>query len=283
MKFYKLLYFFLVALIFTACQKDEQNEIETNSDSSIANTEVSNKYRLLDISPNIYHDYFKITDNTIGFNNLKSTTNAEYSLVQKIEIQDYVNKFVSLDGEKMVLEGTAKGSKFNEAEIYGKTISLNFENNKSSNKGSNGTANVELYIPKKLNISKPVQQLDSKVSILAYYKNFLLEWNADPKNEEGLMVAVEYLGETLSKNGNKLVRKNIVNVDHIKNDNGKYILKQAMFEDIPNLSFINIILMRGNVDITEIEGRSYKTYAESHQRVPILLVKDLNSVRGFNE
>lgn len=279
MKLKKITYLLLFAIIFTSCQKDEQNEIEMTTEATSANKEISNKYRLLDISPNAYHDYFKMTDNTLGFNNLKSINNTQYSLAQKIEIQDYANKSVSLNGQKMALGETAKGSKFSESEIYGKTISLNFKNKKSSNDATE----VELYIPKKLNVSNPVQQIDSKVSILAYYKNFLLEWNADPKNEEGLMVAVEYLGETLTKDGNKQERKNIVNVDHIENDNGKYILKEAIFEDIPNLSFINLILMRGNVDISEIEGVSYKTYAESHQRIPILLVKDLNSVKGFNE
>ncbi|WP_405199300.1 hypothetical protein [Christiangramia sp. LLG6405-1] len=279
MKFNKLLYILFLTAVLTSCEKDEETGIDSLPGEQSFNTEISNKYRLLDLSTNAYHDYFKMTDNTLGFNSLKSSHHKEYSMVQKSEIQNFENKSVSLNGQKIALNESNKSRKFDDSNIYGKTLNLSFTNNKSSGESTE----VELYIPKKLNISKPVQQLDSKVSILAYYKNFLLEWNSDPKNEEGLMVAVEYLGETLSKDGNKLNRKNIVNVDHIENDNGRYILKEAMFDDIPNLSFVNLILMRGNVDIIEIEGASYKTYAESHQRIPILLVKDLNSVKGFNE
>ena len=51
-----------------------------------------------------------------------------------------------------------------------------------------------------------------------------------------------------------------------------------LFKDIPNLSFVNLILLRGNVTIEEIEGQDYKFFVESHQRLPFVLVRDLNTV-----
>lgn len=278
MTYKKIKYILLLSLmVFASCQEEDNTTIEPKGNAETINSEISNKYRLLDISPNVYHDYFKITDNTIGFNNLKPNGKADYSLAQQIEVLDPNNKSVSLNNQKMVLGENNKASDFNQADIYGRTISVNIMGNKSSN----NPTEVKLYIPKKLNVSKPVLQTDTKTSILAYYKNFLLEWNADSKNEEGLMVAVEYFGETIGDEDE--VREHIQNVDHIENDNGKYVLKSAMFEGIPNLSFINIVLLRGNIDISEIDGESYKTYAESHQRIPILLVKDLISVKSINE
>ena len=282
MKFTSIIYTFFFLIIFTSCEKEDPNEEDTSFEAAAANNNIANKYRLLDISANAYHDYFKITDNTVGFNSLKSASNGEHSLVKKIEISNEIKKSISLNRQKIPLGKNSSTEEFDGSEIYGKTISLNYGTKKETNKNSEDSAEIKLYVPKKLNISKPVQQTNTKTSILAYYKNFVLEWNADPKNQEGLMVAVEYLGETLSGIENDEMAS-IVNVDHIENDNGKYILKQAMFDDVPNLSFINIILLRGNVDIREIEGETYKTYAESHQRIPVLLVKDLNSVKGFND
>lgn len=72
------------------------------------------------------------------------------------------------------------------------------------------------------------------------------------------------------------------NINHIEHDNGKYVLKNAMFEDVPNLSFIEIVLLRGNIAIDEINGETFKTYAESHQRIQVLLIKDMNSIKSFD-
>jgi hypothetical protein len=103
-------------------------------------------------------------------------------------------------------------------------------------KSSGNNKSVELYIPKKLIVSKPVAK-DGK-SVYAYYKNLSLEWNADPKNENGLMIAVEYFGETVGRTN---TGKHLQIIDYIEEDNGKIILKDKMFDDIPNLSFVDIV------------------------------------------
>ncbi|MEZ4795693.1 MAG: hypothetical protein R2785_00870 [Flavobacteriaceae bacterium] len=45
---------------------------------------------------------------------------------------------------------------------------------------------------------------------------------------------------------------------------------------------MHIVLLRGNVVIEEIEGELYKFYAESHMRLPITLVKDINTVKKID-
>lgn len=147
-------------MVFASCQKEDNTTIEPKGYAETINSEISNKYRLLDITPNVYHDYFKITDNTIGFNNLKPNGKADYSLVQKIEVLNPNNKAVSLNNQKMVLKDNNKSKIFNQADIYGKTISINIRGNKSAD----NSTEVELYIPKKLNVSKPVLQTDTKTS-----------------------------------------------------------------------------------------------------------------------
>lgn len=110
MNYKQIKYMFLFSLIaFASCQKEDNITIESVDLEETVNSEISNKYGLLDITPNVYHDYFKITDNTIGFNNFKPNANADYSLVHKIEVINPNNKGVSLNNQKMVLGENKKG------------------------------------------------------------------------------------------------------------------------------------------------------------------------------
>jgi len=111
---------------------------------------------------------------------------------------------------------------------------------------------------------------------LCYCEGFVLEWNADPNNEEGLVIIAEYFGENVIPENSD--DSHLQNVDMIENDNGKVVLNASIFNNIPNLAMVDLILLRGNVKIEEIDGETFKFYAETHQRMPIILVKDLSSV-----
>jgi hypothetical protein len=261
-------------VIFTSCEKDNEIGGKTIAGEVVKEVNITNEYRLLDYTINKYHDYFKTADNIIGFNNLKSGFQANYSLVENIDLKNKNLKTVMLDNKKIVANGTKNELNLEEFEIFGKTISISINNNKNEE----NSQIIEMYIPEKLEISKPVAEAGK--SVYAYYKNFIIEWNADFKNDNGLMVAVEYSGETV---GQKNSEKHLQVIDYIEEDNGKFILKETMFDDIPNLSFIEIVLLRGNIDINELDGETYKTYAEAHQRIPVLLIKDLDSVISSDE
>lgn len=126
-----------------------------------------------------------------------------------------------------------------------------------------------------MNITKPLPAGDD-IFVYAFYKDFKLEWNADPKNEEGLMVAVMYDGSNVIPENNENVI--IKNIDYIKEDNGKFILNNHIFDDIPNHALVDIMLLRGNVQIEEFDDETYKLYAESHQTISLVLIKDMDSV-----
>jgi len=44
------------------------------------------------------------------------------------------------------------------------------------------------------------------------------------------------------------------------------------------MAIVHIILLRGNVALKDIEGESYKFFAESHMRLPIILIKDVSTI-----
>lgn len=59
----------------------------------------------------------------------------------------------------------------------------------------------------------------------------------------------------------------------VVDDTGQAILKKEMFEDIPDFAMINITILRGNIDIVELEKRAVKLYAASNSSITVVLAK----------
>ena len=70
----------------------------------------------------------------------------------------------------------------------------------------------------------------------------------------------------------------MVNVDYIPNDNGIATLNPDLFQNIPNLAYADVSLIRGDVKLIDFNNETYKIYAESHMKLPIIVVKDINKI-----
>ena len=260
--------------IISSCQKEENSVTNTDSFDPIKQ-EPKAKYNVLDYTVGNYKNYLIQTNEVLGFHSSQRSLGPSSTFSNFTTLNFRSLNLVKINGKK-IKKGETKNSieNFDSDQIFGKTLRFEVLGDKKSKEDT-------LYIPKKLNISKPELQDKRMDAILAYANDFSLEWNADPKNTEGLMIAVFYNGENaVSKNSeNVLVR----NIDHIEKDNGKYVLNEAMFDEIPNLAFVDIVLLRGNVQIENIDDTSYKIFAESHQRIHLLLIKDKNSIQTIND
>lgn len=91
-----------------------------------------------------------------------------------------------------------------------------------------------------------------------------------PKNEEGLMSS-----NVVPENDENVIVKNI---DYIKEDNGKFTLNNSIFDNIPNHALVVLMLLRGNVEIIEYNSETYKIFAESHQIISLVLIKDMSTI-----
>jgi len=133
-----------------------------------------------------------------------------------------------------------------------------------------------MYVPNIVSITNPAVKTEQEQYPLCDSKNFVLEWNADPLNKEGLVVIAEYFGFNAIPSDAQ--QTHILNTDYITLDNGKATLNPDLFNGMPNMAIVHIILLRGNVAIKDIEGESYKFFAESHMRLPIILIKDVSTI-----
>ena len=110
-------------------------------------------------------------------------------------------------------------------------------------------------------------------------KRLFLKWNTDLKNENGLVVVVEWSGMYVTgQKENKYVR----NIDVITDDNGSTTLKNEIFNGIPENAIAFITLLRGNIAIVDDyyskQGNvdPYSLIAETHAILPFVLVRNLN-------
>jgi len=272
----KIKYFLLVTILIAITSCENENNIKDIPQENSENYESpEKKFKILDFDAGAYENYLKQTDNKVGFHSLKPFKDREHSTIKDVFLSNGNQPIISLNGKKLISDptSTSKISEFSNDEIYGKTIKFGFKKTENSKEAEN--SNKEMYIPKKLNILKPLP-LENDIFIYAFYKDFKLEWNADPINEEGLMVAVMYDGSNvIPENDENVIIKNI---DHIELDNGEFTLNNAMFENIPNHALVDIMLLRGNVQIEEFNDESYKLFAESHQTISLVLIKDMSSI-----
>ena len=236
-------------------------------------------YNLLDYTPNVYHDYFSYSDHTIGFSAikldpLKTHFNSQRNLINdKADFEIKINKF-----EVAGKGGSSKMSKEEIDNIYGKELSIDIVlSNGKTFKNGETKKDISMYVPKKINISNPKVEDEGDVMPYCYYDGFLLEWNADPKNEEGLVVVAEYFGATAIPKDN--IEPTIINTDIIDMDNGTVILDNDLWEGIPNTAVVYLSLLRGNVQLEEVDGKIVKFYAETHAELPIILIKDLDVIQ----
>lgn len=267
---------FVTTLLFT-CNNEDVHEAVSNDKSNIV---LESNYKLLNFSPNVYHDYFRETENSVIFSSLKFGENGTYNAVNHFKINNEENVKVRLNGQLLDYNLNHRSNN-NTLNYYGTTVSLAIENQNPEFQARNEeNATVEVYVPELIEITNPKRRTGTENSPLVDANNFVIEWNADFNNDEGLVVLAEYFGTSAVPENN--TNKHILNTDYIELDNGYFKLNPNIFDGMPNLAHVQIIILRGNVVIEEIEGELYKYVFESHHRLPIILVKDVSAIKVIN-
>ena len=99
--------------------------------------------------------------------------------------------------------------------LYGQNVSFTLSRNIPQNiKGSQKSKSsilsdttVTMYVPELVEISSPKVETSKDLMPYCFYKDFVLKWNTDLKNENGLVVVVEWSGMYVTgQKENKYVR-----------------------------------------------------------------------------
>lgn len=273
----KIILLILLAFNSVSCNNEDINDIVKNNKSDVT---FESSYKLLNITPNIYHNYFDKVDNSVIFSSLKFGEKGEHNVVNHFEIKNENEIKIRLNGQLLDYNQNHRSNNAVQ-NFYGTKVRFSVENQNPDFQARNDENTVgEIYVPEVIEITNPIRRVGTENSPLLDANNFVIEWNADSDNQEGLVVLAEYFGTSAVPENN--TNEHILNTDYIELDNGYFKLNPSIFDGMPNLAHVQIILLRGNVLIEEIEGELYKYVFESHQRLPIILVKDASAIQVIN-
>lgn len=265
-----------MAIFIVSCAERESNTTEP-VDKPVERKDVQN---LLYFGETNYSQFFVNTDYIAGVSSLKSNSLSDHRIITKvsddkseqkserIKPRIYANGIEIGNRDKSNIEQSVLSDN-----CYGKDVSFVFKRDKGLKSGENGEDTVTMYIPELVSITSPLIEQKEDLYPMCYNKNFILRWNKDLKNENGLVVSVEWTGAMYigGRQENIFVR----NVDIIPDDNGEVVLNEKLFEGIPDMSIAHITIMRGNIDLIMVGDYSYNVFGESHTELSIILVKDL--------
>ncbi len=235
----------------------------TIKENSLANNEL----RIID-------DVNEITSSESNSQKTPSSSSFTFS-VNGINLSDMNNQ---------MLDGVQK-AKASQKLLYGQNVSFtitrdikSISNVNGLHKASSQDTTLIMYVPNLVEITSPKIEKTSDLFPYCYYKDFELKWNADNKNENGLVVIVEWTG--MNTKGEKIA-KYIRNIDIITKDNGSAVLNEKLFDNIPENAIAYITLLRGNISLIEDylededQAQSYRVIAESHAVLPLILIRNL--------
>lgn len=114
---------------------------------------------------------------------------------------------------------------------------------KALTKSGSEASDIEMYVPQMINIIKPSITKEEELLPLCYYDGFVLGWNADQNNRNGVVIIVEWMG-------NMVIGSDIPDT-HIRRtciveDNGECVLSNSMFDGIPDTAVCHLTILRGN-------------------------------------
>ena len=186
-----------LVILLISCDNDGALNIEEEGVQKLSE-EVESSYNLVSFKPSVYNDFFKQTAHSAGISSLKANSLSEPSIVERIEINDPNNtkRFSINNNITNSLTKTTKMAIDDAQDMFGKTISfkINTGIGLSKNGASSSKTEIEMYVPELVEITNPKIESEDELLPICYFKDFVLEWNADPKNEEGLVVIAEYFG-----------------------------------------------------------------------------------------
>ena len=104
--------------------------------------------------------------------------------------------------------------------IYGRRISFSVQKKDGLPfKDGSVSKDLDMYAPNLVEITNPKIETAEDQYPHCYSKDFVLEWNADSQNEEGLIMVVEYQGLSAVPDKNEPVH--LINTNFIANDTGR--------------------------------------------------------------
>ena len=155
------------------------------------------------------------------------------------------------------------------ARLFGHQLSFNLPGINSSTRSSDDSS---LYAPEIVRIESPsIESAESRYP-LCYFKRFIVRWNRDVLNANGVIILVKWNGTMVF--GEDYPSSCVFHSVCVP-DNGCVELDESMFDGIPDAAFCHLFVLRGDVNNVDVNGTTFRLLAESHDVLDFILVRNI--------
>lgn len=273
--------FILTVFIATAsCMKNGKIDSDLKSPSTV----VKNSHKPVQISkflmsdPKSYIYFYSATDYTFGLmsaqdspadapliyayadskNTKRGVTKASGEYTPRITIND-----IPIDSNPE----TKSDIPVNLKPLFGQVVSFGITPQTKS-----GTDETLLYIPRLISITSPQVSSDVQKHPLCDANNFVLKWNEDSMNDNGVIIQIEWHGIVLF---GKQWDDSHVSIAKVFPDTGVAKLEPEMFEGIPDTALCHLTILRGNLNAVVVDDQSFKIGGASHTSMAFVLLRNV--------
>lgn len=253
-------------------------------------------HKVLDALDGDYGQYlslFKSTDYIVG---ISSHIDGARSSMEKLEYYSGESRFKistrstsrelpalisSIDGVELNQKNIesyipTKGFEDRSLDVFGKTVTYRMRTSKVVQTRSGEEELVEdfeMYIPERISILAPAAtDAEDNNPPLCYYGDFVLRWNADEQNTNGVIVVAEWSGGMVLGND---INNTSVTRTAVVPDTGEARLDPHLFDGIPDTAICHLAVVRGAVEDVQGEEYSYKLIGETHHLITFILIREI--------
>lgn len=281
----------ILTAAFVSCSKSDMTKMQVQvGDSMIifpfANHLEDTHLTKLHNDIDKYANFIVTADATIGISSFRQNSQESETIMayydpvnEKInrfhECEDFANIF-QVNGRNIFAPTTKSGDGYISG-LFGNYASFGFQNKintKSSEPDDEAEEedSFEIYVPEVMRIEFPSKTLSSESRPLCYYKNFVVRWNKDVNNKNGIIIVVKWRG--LMVFGEDYPSALVQHIARFQ-DSGEIELDESMFEGIPDTAYCTLIVFRGDVENVEINETNYKYLTECYDMLDFVLVRHI--------
>ncbi len=130
----------------------------------------------------------------------------------------------------------------------------------------------EMYIPKRIYVLDPAAINGEDNNPLCYFGDFVVRWNADEQNTNGVLIYVEWFGGMAF--GNDIDNTSVQKVSIVP-DTGEARIDPELFDGIPDTALCRLVLLRGSIENAQGEEYSYNLIGETHHMISFILIREI--------
>ncbi len=234
-----------------------------------------------------YMKYFEGTDYEIGISSSKDgalpggatiscisgISQVRKSNVTKADLNELPSIKSFVDGIEISPQNVSQTKSSNSImDSFGKIVKFTFCNDFPTKSSDGNIGEVDMYIPKTIEFIFPHAETEEDLNPLCYYKDFIIRWNKDEDNKNGVLVVVDWTGSMVL--GNDIPDTHVCRIAEFP-DTGEAQLPENLFDGIPDTAYCDLLILRGNIDNVEHGRYSYKLVGKTHQQISFILIREI--------